>query len=255
MLQRIAVGIERLLPEPTPPADVKSADAYLWDGQAKTLLPVAFPQQVDISSLKGIDAARDALLANTSQFAKGFSANHAVLWGAPGMGKSALVKAVWAQVNRETPHSIVLIEIARSELATLPQLVQLLRGWVIRRFIVFCDDLPLEACAPLSALEGGIEARPDHILCYATTGQPGQSSDGTSPLPGLFGLSLHFLPCQQTQYLAIAQAYAERYKLGIPAEELDRQAVEWAAARNARSGRVAWQFIQDLAGRIGKRLG
>jgi len=277
LIQRIAVAIEHLAPQPEPPADVKSADAYLWDAERKTLLPVEEVRHVELPLLHGIDEARDTLLANTLQFAKGYSANNALLWGARGMGKSSLIKAVHAHINKQMPRSLVLVEIHREDVHTLPHLLHTLRGWVIRRFIIFCDDLSFDGGDSTykslkTVLEGGIEGRPDHVLFYATSNRrhlmprdmienerstaihPGETVEEKISLPDCFGLWLGFHACSQETYLAIADAYAKYYKLNIPAEELQEQALLWSTARGARSGRVAWQFIQDAAGKMGRRI-
>ncbi len=274
ILQRIAVAVERLSPELEPPVDIKSADAYVWDAARRALLPVEEVRHTELAMLKGIDGERDTLLANTRQFARGHSANNALLWGARGMGKSSLIKAVHAAVNKELPRALVLIEIHREDIASLPALLQILRGWVIRRFIIFCDDLSFDsgdsAYKSLKAvLEGGIEGRPDHVLFYATSNrrhlmpremienerstaiQPGESAEEKISLSDRFGLWLGFHACSQETYLAIVESYAGHF--GIIAPDLQRQALEWAAIRGARSGRVAWQFIQDLAGKMGKK--
>jgi len=277
MLQRIAVAIERLAPEPEQPVDIKNADAYVWDAAKKLLNPVDEVSRVELSLLKGVDQARDTLLANTMQFAKGFSANNALLWGARGMGKSSLVKAIHAHINREMPHKLVLIEIHREDIKTLPLLVHLLRGWVIRRFILFCDDLSFDqedtAYKSLkSVLEGGLEGKPEHILFYATSNRrhlmpremidnerstainPAEAVEEKVSLSDRFGLWVGFHACDQETYLHIVESYAQRYKLIVAQETLHSEALQWCAGRGARSGRVAWQFIQDLAGRMGKTL-
>lgn len=275
ILQRIAVALENLKPPPEPPADIKSHDAYIWDGASKRLDPAIEPRHIDLNLLVGIDNARDTLLANTRQFAKGFPANNALLWGARGMGKSSLIKAIWSQINKENPRSVVLIEIAREELNTLPQLIHLLLGWVIRRFILFCDDLSFDANehsykSLKTVLEGGIEERPDHIIFYATSNRrhlmprdmidneqstaihPGEAVEEKVSLSDRFGLWLGFHHCSQEMYLAMVDGYAKRYNLS--ATDIHEQAIQWAQTRGARSGRVAWQFINDLAGKMGKRI-
>jgi predicted AAA+ superfamily ATPase len=277
LLQRMATALEEMLPKPKPLADIKNADAYVWDGEAKNLNPVEFPQSMDINLLQGIDEARDTLLANTMQFAKGLPANNVLLWGARGMGKSSLVKAVHAHINQKMPRSLVLVEIHREDIHTMPQLIQALRGWVIRRFIIFCDDLSFDGNdssykSLKSVLEGGIEGRPEHILFYATSNRRhllaremienerktaihgGESVEEKVSLSDRFGLWIGFYSCPQEIYLQMVEAYAKRYKLNIPQDELHRQALEWQVTRGARSGRVAWQFIQDLSGKMGKRL-
>jgi uncharacterized protein len=278
VLQRIAQGIENLAPESDPKIDIKGADAYVWDAEHKTLLPVADTHHIDLSLLQGIDDVRDTLLANTLQFTRGYSANNALLWGARGMGKSSLVKAIHAHVNRQMPRSLVLIEIHREDIATLPQLMFALRGWVIRRFILFCDDLSFDQSdtsykSLKTVLEGGIEGRPDHILFYATSNRrhlmPREMIENESAsaihgsevieekvsLSDRFGLWLGFHHCSQDIYLSMVESYARHFKLVVPADELRQNALQWAQIRGARSGRVAWQFIQDLAGKLGKRVG
>lgn len=277
ILQRIATALEEMTPKAKPAIDIKNSDAYVWDAENKNLEPVAFPESIDISLLYGIDEAKETLLQNTLQFAKGLPANNVLLWGARGMGKSSLIKAVHAQVNRQHPHSLVMIEIHREDIATLPHLIKALRGWVIRRFIIFCDDLSFDAGesnykSMKSVLEGGIEGRPEHILFYATSNRRhlmaremleneaksaihgGESIEEKVSLSDRFGIWLGFYSCSQETYLEMIDAYATRYKLSLETEKLHRQALEWEITRGGRSGRVAWQFIQDLAGKMGKRL-
>ena len=277
-LQRIAQAVEKLGPQPAPKIDVKVADAYVWDAETKNLLPVLETYHVQLALLQGIDQARDTLLANTLQFAKGYSANNALLWGARGMGKSSLVKAVHAEINRTNPGSLVLIEIHRDDIQTLPALLNTLRGWVIRRFVLFCDDLSFDGDdntykSLKNVLEGGIEGRPDHVLFYATSNRrhlmpremienerstaihPGEAVEEKISLSDRFGLWLGFHSCDQETYLSIVESYVKHFKLSIAPDTLREQALAWANTRGARSGRVAWQFIQDLAGRMGKRVG
>lgn len=277
ILQRIAVALEQQIPQPPEPLNIKAADAFLWDAANKTLLPVPEVSHVPLPLLQGIDTARDRLLANTRQFAKGYSANNALLWGARGMGKSSLIKAVHAEINREMPGSVALVEIHREDIHSLPELMNGLRGWVIRRFILFCDDLTFDGAdasykSLKAALEGGIEGRPDHVLFYATSNrrhlmpremidnerstaiQPGEAIEEKVSLSDRFGLWLGFHACSQEDYLAMVDAYASRGKLGLETAELHRQALEWSIARGSRSGRVAWQFVQQLAGELGKRI-
>lgn len=277
VLQRIATALEEMIPKATPLADVKNADAYAWNAETKTLNPVEYPQYIDISLLQGIDEVRDTLIANTLQFSKSLPTNNVLLWGARGMGKSSLIKSVHAHINNLHPHSLVLVEIHREDIHTLPQLIQTLRGWVIRRFIVFCDDLSFDGNdssykSLKSVLEGGIEGRPEHILFYATSNRrhlmaremienesksaihSGESIEEKVSLSDRFGIWLGFYPCSQDVYLEMIDAYVKRYKLTAPTTELHKQALEWQVTRGARSGRVAWQFIQDLAGKMGKKL-
>jgi predicted AAA+ superfamily ATPase len=276
LLERIAIAIEQLKPPKEPTLEIKKADAYLWDAGRKTLVPVEDVRFVPLPLLKGIDEARDTLHANTLQFAKGYSANNALLWGARGMGKSSLAKAIWADVNKEIPHSLVLIEIHREDINTLPALLHALRNHTTRRFIIFCDDLSFDAGDSMykslkAVLEGGLEGRPDHVLFYATSNHrhlmqrdmrenertaihANESAEEHISLSDRLGLWIGFHPCSQDVFLDITESYAKHYKLNMKPEELHRQALEWAAARGARSGRVAWQFIQDLAGKMGKRV-
>lgn len=277
IFQRIAQGIEALAPAPAPRIDVKSADAYVWDAEKKDLIPIEETQHLRLSLLKGVEQQSELLLANTLQFARGHSANNALLWGARGMGKSSLVKAVHAEVNRQLPRSLVLIEIHREDIATLPYLMRALSGWVVRRFILFCDDLSFDAGDATykslkAALEGGIEGRPDHIVFYATSNRrhllprdmaeneqqtaihPGDTAEEKVSLSDRFGLWLGFHHCDQDTYLSMVKTYIEHYKLPASWEEARPLALEWARTRGARSGRVAWQFTQDLAGKLGKKI-
>lgn len=277
-LKRIAQAIENLAPAPAADIEIKSADAFVWDGDRKTLHPVKETHALDLPLLLGVDEAKASLLLNTQQFARGYSANNALLWGARGMGKSSLIKSIHAHINREKKGSLVLIEIHREDLHTLPHLIRALRGWVIRRFIIFCDDLSFDAAdasykSLKTVLEGGIEARPEHILFYATSNRRhlvpremvenekaasvhgGDVLEEKISLSDRFGLWLGFHACTLETYLAIVEAYAGHYGIAMPPEDLKQQAYHWATSRGARSGRVAWQFIQDLAGRQGKRIG
>lgn len=277
IFQRIAQAIERLGPAPEAKIDIKSAEAYIWNAEAKDLIPVADTQAIDLKLLIGLEEVRDTLLANTIQFAKGYSANNALLWGARGMGKSSLIKAIHAHVNQKLPKSVVLIEIHREDLKTMPLLLNLLRGWVIRRFILFCDDLSFDESdhtykSLKAVLEGGIEGRPDHILFYATSNRrhlmprdminnesgtainPSEAIEEKISLSDRFGLWLGFHSCTQDDYLAMVDNYVKHYKLSLETAELHTKALQWAAARGNRSGRMAWQFIQDLAGKMGKKI-
>ncbi len=278
ILKRIAQGIEQLSPPPEQEVDVKSASAYTWDAERRALLPVQNTHAVAMDLLLGVDQPRDLLLANTMQFAKGFSANNALLWGARGMGKSSLVKSVHAHINKQIPDALVLVEIHREDIHTLPRLINILRGWVIRRFILFCDDLSFDAQdtsykSLKTVLEGGIEAKPDHVLFYATSNRrhllPREMIENEKntaihatdvaeekiSLSDRFGLWLGFHACTLETYLAIVETYAKHFGIVMPPEDIRQLAFQWASARGARSGRVAWQFIQDLAGRMGKRVG
>jgi predicted AAA+ superfamily ATPase len=271
LFERIARAIERLGPRMPPRPDFE-ADAFVWQAETGTFQPVKEVNRLTLSLLKGIDAARDTLLENTRRFAAALPANNALLWGARGMGKSSLVKAVHAEVPRLT-----LIEIHREDIGSLPHLLAHLRETPNRRFILFCDDLSFEALdtsykSLKAVLEGGIEGRPDNVLFYATSNRrhlmpremvenerstaihPGEAVEEKLSLSDRFGLWIGFHNCSQDDYLAMVKSYAEHYRLAIDQAALRNEALAWALARGSRSGRVAWQYIQDLAGRLGKTL-
>ncbi len=276
-LERIAAALERLAPRPPALPDLSAADAFVWHGESGALQPVAKVNRVDLDLLRGIDQVRDLLLDNTRRFAEGLPANNALLWGARGMGKSSLVKAVHATVTaRGGP--LKLVEIHREDIETLPRLMALVRANPSRRFIVFCDDLSFDAGdtsykSLKAALEGGIEGRPDNMVFYATSNRrhllardmienesataitPSEAVQEKVSLSDRFGLWLGFHHCSQDDYLAMVEGYARRLGLDIAAGELGARAIEWQATRGSRSGRVAWQFVQDLAGRLGMRNG
>ncbi len=253
------------------------AEAFVWH-PAGRLIPVPRVSRVELSLLKGIDRMRDILTENTERFATGLPANNALLWGARGMGKSSLVKAVHASVNRQTDvkGNLKLIEIHREDIESLPALMTLLRG-AEERVIVFCDDLSFDgndaSYKSLKAvLEGGIEGRPDNVILYATSNRrhllsrdmienerstsinPGEAVEEKVSLSDRFGLWLGFHRCSQDEYLAMVHGYCDHYGIKFAQAELERDALEWATTRGARSGRVAWQFVQDLAGRLKVRL-
>ncbi len=277
LLRRIAEALERTSPAPPAATDFHAADAFVWHARPEWLEPVDQVNRVDLVLLKGIERQREALLANTQRFARGLPANNALLWGARGTGKSSLVKAVHAAVNAETPHALVLVEIHREDIPSLPRLLGLLRP-APRRFVLFCDDLSFEgedtSYKSLKAvLEGGIEGRPPNLVLYATSNRrhlmsrdmieneratainPGEATEEKVSLSDRFGLWLGFHNIDQETFFAIIEGYARAAGLDIPVEDLRAQAVEWSVTRGSRSGRVAWQFIQDLAGRLGKTLG
>jgi len=277
LLRRIAQALERLGPPPPTATDLTAADAFVWHTRPEWLEPVKQVNRVDIELLRGIERQREALLANTDRFAKGLPANNALLWGARGTGKSSLVKAVHATVNQATPEALALVEIHREDIPSLPRLLALLRG-ASRRFLLFCDDLSFEgedaSYKSLKAvLEGGIEGRPANVVFYATSNRrhlmsremieneratainPGEATEEKVSLSDRFGLWLGFHNIDQDTYFAIIEGYARAGGLDVPVAELRAQAVEWSVTRGARSGRVAWQFIQDLAGRLGRPLG
>ncbi|MAB13104.1 ATP-binding protein [Parvibaculum sp.] len=275
-LRRIADALERLAPPAPEGAALNAADAFVWQADSAALQPVSRVSRVDMSLLQGVDRLRDILLENTRRFAKGLPANNALLWGARGMGKSSLVKAAHAAVNEENPSSLVLIEIHREDIETLPRLMVQLRDQP-RRVVIFCDDLSFDHDdtdykSLKAVLEGGIEGRPENVLFYATSNRrhlmprdmvdnerstainPSEAVEEKVSLSDRFGLWLGFHNCSQADYLEMIDGYARYHGLKIDTEELHAQAIEWAATRGARSGRVAWQFIQDLAGRLGTPL-
>ena len=278
ILARIADAIDRLAPQRAPVPDLAGADAFIWHPDGRRLAPVKRVNRVEMSLLKGIDRVRDVLVENTERFAKGLPANNALLWGARGMGKSSLVKAAHAGVNttlaRQTKNGpLKLIEIHREDIQSLPDLMTLIRGSHYR-FVVFCDDLSFDAedttYKSLKALlEGGIEGRPDNAIFYATSNRrnlmsrdmmenerstainPGEAVEEKVSLSDRFGLWLGFHRCSQDEYLAMVESYVAHYKIPARGEALRRDALEWSTTRGSRSGRVAWQFVQDLAGRLG----
>ncbi|HEX9647886.1 MAG TPA: ATP-binding protein [Alphaproteobacteria bacterium] len=275
-LERIAAALDRLAPEAAPGNDLDAADAFVWQPDGRRLQPVAEVSRVPLALLRGIDRVRDILLDNTRRFAARLPANNALLWGARGMGKSSLIKAVHAAVAAETGGGLVLVEIHREDIAALPTLLDILRASA-RRFLLFCDDLSFDHDdtsykSLKGVLEGGIEGRPDNVVFYATSNRrhlmprdmienerstainPSEAVEEKVSLSDRFGLWLGFHNCDQDTYLAIVRGYAEAYDLGADAETLRAEAVEWAATRGGRSGRVAWQYIQDLAGRLGQRI-
>jgi predicted AAA+ superfamily ATPase len=279
-LGRIAAALERLAPPAPRAPDLTSADAFVWNPAGPRLDPVPRVNRVEMVLLKGIDRMRDTLMENTRRFAAGLPANNALLWGARGMGKSSLVKAAHATVNQALPASdpgrLKLVEIHREDIESLPQLMALVRGTGLR-FIVFCDDLSFDASdtsykSLKAVLEGGIEGRPDNVLFYATSNRrhllprdmmenerstainPGEAVEEKVSLSDRFGLWLGFHKCSQDEYLAMVSGYAEHFGLTVEADSLRAEALEWATTRGSRSGRVAWQFVQDLAGRLGVRL-
>jgi len=270
--ERIARAIERLGPREPASPDFKAAGAFVWLAETEAFLAVGGVNRVPLSLLKGIDAARDVLLANTIRFAKGLPANNALLWGARGMGKSSLVKAVHGEVA-----GLKLVEIHREDIQSLPRLLGHLRAAPDKRFILFCDDLSFEALdtsykSLKAVLEGGIEGRPANVLFYATSNRrhlmprdmvenerstainPGEAVEEKLSLSDRFGLWIGFHNCSQDDYLEMVKAYAAHYRLGVEAAKLREEALAWALSRGSRSGRVAWQYIQDLAGRLGQKL-
>jgi uncharacterized protein len=279
LLERIAGALERLAPPPAPPVDLDAADAFVFFAEDNRLVPVPKVNRVALPLLQGVERVRDILLANTRQFAGGFPANNALLWGSRGMGKSSLVKAIHAEIiASQAPGSrrLILVEIHRDDIPSLPLLLTQLRA-AEHRFILFCDDLSFDhddaAYKSLKAvLDGGIEGRPENVILYATSNRrhlmprdmidnerssavnPGEAVEEKISLSDRFGLWLGFHACDQQTYLAMIRGYVEHYQIEIDEAELTREANEWAVTRGGRSGRVAWQFVQDLAGRLQHRL-
>ncbi|MBP2298494.1 ATP-binding protein [Azospirillum picis] len=276
LLTRIAEALERLAPPAPLPLDFSAADAFVWHPDPDRLEPVPAVNRVDIMLLQGIERQRETLLDNTRRFAAGLPANNALLWGARGTGKSSLVKAVHAAVCGERPDELALVEIHREDIPTLPRLLARLKGET-RRFILFCDDLSFDHDdahykSLKAVLDGGIEGRPDNVVFYATSNRrhlmpremidnerstainPGEAVEEKVSLSDRFGLWLGFHNCDQDTYFAMIDGYVHHFGLDIPADRLRAKAVEWSVTRGSRSGRVAWQFIQDLAGRLGTPL-
>jgi uncharacterized protein len=276
-LDRLIALIERSVPPQAPAFDLGSADAFVWHADSGYLQPVAEVNRIDLELLAGIDSVRDILVENTRRFAAGRAANNALLWGARGMGKSSLVKAVHHAVNLNSAlPPMKLIEINREDVNTLPTLLNQLRSRA-ERIILFCDDLSFDANdtsykSLKAALEGGIEGRPANVIFYATSNRrhllprdmienerstainPAEAVEEKVSLSDRFGLWLGFHKCSQDEYLQMIDGYVHHYRLECDADVLRAQALEWATTRGSRSGRVAWQFIQELAGKLGKSL-
>ncbi|WP_317054306.1 ATP-binding protein [Roseovarius rhodophyticola] len=269
-MERIAAALERMSPAPMDAPDFEAADAFVWHVEPDRLEPVLDVKRVDMSLLVGVDRSRDTLLANTVQFARGLPANNALLWGARGMGKSSLVKAVHAAVQAEG-HALKIVELQREDLPSVGRLLNVLRTSEAR-FLLFCDDLSFshddQHYKSLKAvLDGGIEGRPDNVVFYATSNRrhlmprdmienerssainPSEAVEEKVSLSDRFGLWLGFHPCSQDEYLAMIDGYCAAHGVKVDTETLRAEAIEWQATRGARSGRVAWQFFVDLAGR------
>jgi len=281
LLQRIADSLERLAPAAPKAIDLAVADAFVWQAETSWLEPVPSVSRVHINLLQGIDRNKDILLDNTRRFANGLPANNTLLWGARGTGKSSLVKAVHAAVNldRQIPLNgspLKLIEIHREDLVTLPRLLNLLRTGK-ERSVIFCDDLSFDSNdasykSLKAVLEGGLEGRPTNVLFYATSNRrhlmprdmienerstainPSEAVEEKVSLSDRFGLWLGFHNCDQETFFAIIDGYCASFGLDLPRDDVHAQAIEWSVTRGSRSGRVAWQFIQDLAGRLGKKI-
>ncbi|WFP73675.1 ATP-binding protein [Mesorhizobium sp. WSM4906] len=277
-LDRLIEAVSRLAPPPVPETDLGVADCFVWQADPGYLEPVRKVNRVDIGLIRGVDRVRDILLDNTARFASGFAANNVLLWGARGMGKSSLVKAVHAKVNvsDKLDRPLKLIEIHREDIDTLPKLMGLLKAAPCR-FILFCDDLSFDHDdtsykSLKAALEGGVEGRPANVIFYATSNRrhllprdmidnerstainPSEAVEEKVSLSDRFGLWLGFHKCSQDEYLDMIDGYVRYHDLTIDPETLRTEALEWATTRGSRSGRVAWQFTQDLAGRLGRPL-
>ena len=281
LLTRIAEALERIAPAPRAAPRLDGADAFIWHPAAHAttgarLAPVRRVSAVDIGLLQGVEAQKGLLLENTLRFARGLPANNAMLWGARGMGKSSLVKAAHARANAEIPGSLALIEIAREDITTLPELLEILREQP-RRVLVFCDDLSFERedadyKALKSVLDGGIAGRPQNVVFYATSNRrhlmprdmieneqqkaihASESVEEKVSLSDRFGLWIGFHNCDQPTYFAMVEGYAKALGLPIERDALLARAKEWTITRGARSGRVAWQFALDMAGELGVKV-
>ena len=277
LIARIAEALDRLAPLPPKPGNLARSSAFVWHVSPPALEPVAKVNRVELKLLKGIGQTRDILLENTRRFAKGLPANNALLWGARGMGKSSLVKATHHLVNEEHGGNLKLIEIHREDIESLPALMSMLRSSPKISFIVFCDDLSFDGQdasykSLKAALDGGIEGRPENVILYATSNRrhllprdmienekstainPSEAVQEKVSLSDRFGLWLGFHNCSQEEFLEMIDAYAAHYKLPVKSAQLHAGAIEWSVTRGSRSGRVAWQYIQDVAGRTGTKL-
>lgn len=276
VLGRIADALDRMAPPPKPQTSLNDADAFVWHADGEWLEPIPKVNRVDLGLLRGIDRQQDQLADNTRRFTQGFPANNALLWGARGTGKSSLVKAVHARINEEQPGSLALIEIHREDIPSLPILLTRLRKEA-KRCLIFCDDLSFDSedqtyKSLKAVLDGGVEGRPTNVLFYATSNRrhlmprdmienerssaisPSEATEEKVSLSDRFGLWLGFHNLDQQTYFAIIEGYAQHYGLEDPSIDLRAEANEWSVTRGARSGRVAWQYIQDLAGRLSKSL-
>ncbi len=274
-LERIAAALERLAPAPLAAPDLDTASAFVWHTEPDRLEPIAQVAREALHLLIGIDRSRDTLLDNTRQFAAGLPANNALLWGARGMGKSSLVKAIHGSVHADFDQ-LRIVELQREDLPSVGRLLNLLRG-APQRFILFCDDLSFghddaHYKSLKAVLDGGIEGRPDNVVLYATSNRrhlmprdmmenergsainPAEAVEEKVSLSDRFGLWLGFHACDQDQYLAMIRGYCDAHGVAMDEETLRAEAIEWQATRGSRSGRVAWQYFVDLAGRKGVSL-
>jgi uncharacterized protein len=278
-LDLLIAAIGRLAPAPAPETDLTVADCFVWSAERGFLEPISRVNRVELELIRGVDRVRDILVENTQRFASGMPANNVLLWGARGMGKSSLVKAAHAAINKAGAAGgspLKLVEIHREDIDTLPRLMAILKAASFR-FILFCDDLSFDHDdtsykSLKAALEGGIEGRPDNVIFYATSNRrhllprdmienerstainPSEAVEEKVSLSDRFGLWLGFHKCSQDDYLEMVSGYADYHGIAVDPESLRAEALEWATTRGSRSGRVAWQFLQDLAGRMGKRL-
>ncbi len=275
-LKRIAEALERMAPAPLAAPDFSDAEAFVWHTDPDRLEPVSRVSRIDVSLLVGVNRSRDTLMANTEQFARGLPANNALLWGARGMGKSSLVKAIHGKLVAEHP-DLKLIEIQREDLPSITRCLNLLRDRT-ERFVLFCDDLSFSHDdahykSLKAVLDGGIEGRPSNVVLYATSNRrhlmprdmienerssainPAEAVEEKVSLSDRFGLWLGFHPCSQDEYLEMIRGYCDAHGVEIDDDTLRAEAIEWQATRGSRSGRVAWQYFTDLAGRRGVSLG
>ncbi len=277
-LDLLIAAVQKIGPKQHEAADLNAADCFVFDAQTGQLTPITQVNRIDVGLIKGVDRVRDILLDNTTRFSKGLPANNVLLWGARGMGKSSLVKAAHAAINSQTKdqNPLKLLEIHREDIDALPRLLSDIRNSE-HRFILFCDDLSFDNDdtsykSLKAALDGGVEGRPDNVVFYATSNRrhllprdmienerstainPSEAVEEKVSLSDRFGLWLGFHKCSQDEYLEMVNGYVDHYGIKIDADELRRDALEWSTTRGARSGRVAWQYITDLAGRLGHKM-
>ena len=275
-LRRIADALERQAGPVARPPDWNGADCFVWNPSQVALLPVPKVNRVDLSLIRGVDHVKAILFENSRRFAEGFPANNVLLWGARGMGKSSLVKAIHAAINKERGIPLKLVEVHREDIPTLPDLMELLKAAPFQ-VILFCDDLSFDNDdtsykSLKAALDGGVEGRPDNVVFYATSNRrhllprnmieneqstainPSEAVEEKVSLSDRFGLWLGFHKCSQDDYLAMIDGYGDYFGLDMPQAEMHHAALEWATTRGSRSGRVAWQFVQDIAGRLGQKI-
>ncbi|TCN25864.1 ATP-binding protein [Sinorhizobium americanum] len=275
-MQKLSAALDRIAGPAPAENDWNKAECFVWAPVTRHLQPVTKPNRIDLSLITGVDHVRDILFDNTLRFAEGFPANNVLLWGARGMGKSSLVKAVHAKVARDSGSGLKLVEVHREDIASLPALMDILRQ-ADMPVIVFCDDLSFDhddtSYKSLKAvLDGGVEGRPGNVVLYATSNRrhllprdmmeneqstainPSEAVEEKVSLSDRFGLWLGFYKCSQDDYLAMVDGYARYFRLPVEPASLHAEALEWATTRGSRSGRVAWQFIQDLAGRLRRQL-